>query len=73
MVETTEGRSIIPVARSFSKMIWFPCTKEFILEWITSLYTSSRTLFVCVSVGMSTSCRTSSYISRQIVIERRVT
>ena len=37
------------------------------------LDTSSRTLFVCVSVGMSMSRRTSSYVSRQIVIERRVT
>ena len=46
---------------------------HYILEWTTSLDNSSRTLFVCVSVGMSTSRRTSSYVSRPIVIERRVT
>ena len=42
---------------------------DVILERTTSLSTSSRTLFV----GVSTSRRTSSYVSRQIVIERRVT
>ena len=45
----------------------------FIPERTTSLDTSSRTLFVCVFVGMSMSRRTSSYVSHQIVIERRVT
>ena len=34
----------------------------FILEWTTSLDTSSRTLIVCVSVCRSTSRRTSSYV-----------
>ena len=34
----------------------------FILEWTTSLDTSSRTLFVRICVGMSTSRRTSSYV-----------
>ena len=33
-----------------------------ILEWTTSLDTSSRTLFVREDVRMSTSCRTSSYV-----------
>ena len=34
----------------------------FILEWTTSLDTSSSTLFVRICVGMSTSCRMSSYV-----------
>ena len=34
----------------------------FLLEWTTSLDTSSRTLFVRICVGMSTSRRTSSYV-----------
>ena len=32
------------------------------LEWTTSLYTSCRTLFVCVSGCRSTSRSTSSYV-----------
>ena len=64
-------------------------TKIIILEWTTSLDTSSRTLFVRICVRMSTSRRTSSYVGNNVrlllnvelrnyvisrqIVERRVT
>ena len=50
----------------------------FIPEWTTSLDTSCRTLFVyvcfCVSIHVTSNVELRTYvISRQIVIERRVT
>ena len=76
-VRTSDSKTTAPVdTRSIMLVAWSSCkmiliwTKEFILEWTTSLDTSSRTLFVREGGReggreegcLSTSRRTSSYV-----------